>query len=84
MVLDFGGQYGQLIARRIRENNVYCEIYPNTTPASTLKKLSPKAIILSGGPKSVYSDDSPGIDPEVFNLGVPVLGICYVMQLMVK
>ncbi len=84
IVLDFGAQYSQLIARRIREKNVYCEIYPYSTSAQKLKELSPGAIILSGGPQSVYSEGSHGIDPAVFELGIPVLGICYGMQLMVK
>ncbi|WP_241078546.1 glutamine-hydrolyzing GMP synthase [Natranaerofaba carboxydovora] len=84
VVLDYGAQYTQLIARRIREKNVYCEILPHTTDAEKLKALSPGAIILSGGPQSVYAEGAPGIDPKIFELGVPVLGICYGMQLMVK
>ena len=84
VVLDFGAQYTQLIARRIREKNVYCEILPHTTDAEKLKALSPGAIILSGGPQSVYAEGAPGVDPKIFELGVPILGICYGMQLMVK
>ncbi len=82
VVLDFGSQYTQLIARRIREQQVYCEIHPYTLPLSAIKKLAPKGIILSGGPASVYDKDAPKIDAELFSLGIPVLGICYGMQLM--
>ncbi len=84
IVLDFGGQYSRLIARRIREHNVYCEIYPHNISIGKLRDLSPEAIVLSGGPSSVYQQDSPDIDPQVFELGIPVLGICYGMQLMAK
>ena len=76
IVLDFGGQYNQLIARRVRENNVYCEIYSYKTDLATIKAKNPKGIILTGGPNSVYLEDSPTIDPEIFSWGVPVLGIC--------
>ena len=82
IVLDFGGQYNQLIARRVRENNVYCEIYSYKTDLATIKAKNPKGIILTGGPNSVYLEDSPTIDPEIFSWGVPVLGICYGSQLM--
>ena len=82
IVLDFGGQYNQLIARRVRENNVYCEIYSYKTDLSVIKAKNPKGIIFTGGPNSVYLEDSPTIDPEIFNWGVPVLGICYGSQLM--
>ncbi len=82
MVLDFGGQYKQLIARRVREQKVYCEIYPSDTGIDEIKKLSPKGIILTGGPESVYAEDAPSFDPAVFDLGIPVLGICYGSQLM--
>ena len=82
IVLDFGGQYKQLIARRVRENHVYCEIHPYTTPIEELKKMDPKGIILTGGPDSVYLEDSLSYDPQLFNLGIPVLGICYGAQLM--
>jgi GMP synthase (glutamine-hydrolysing) len=80
-VLDFGSQYTQLIARRVRENRVYCEILPHTTPAAELRKREVKGVILSGGPSGVYEGGAPHCDPEVFHLGVPVLGICYGMQL---
>lgn len=82
VVLDFGGQYSQLIARRIREQNVYCEILPYTSSLDQIKELGPGAIILSGGPSSVFQKGAPDVDPGIFNLGVPVLGICYGMQLM--
>ena len=82
VVLDFGGQYKQLIARRVRENHVYCEIHPYTTPIEKLKEMNPKGIILTGGPDSVYLKDSLTYDPQLFELGVPVLGICYGAQLM--
>ena len=82
IVLDFGGQYNQLIARRVRENNVYCEIYSYKTDLATIKAKNPKGIIFTGGPNSVYLEDSPTIDPEIFSWGVPVLGICYGSQLM--
>lgn len=82
VVLDFGSQYTQLIARRIREQQVYCEIQPYTLPISDIKIMSPKGIILSGGPASVYEEDAPKIDAELFTLGIPILGICYGMQLI--
>ena len=82
IVLDFGGQYNQLIARRVRENNVYCEIYSYKTDLSVIKAKNPKGIIFTGGPNSVYLEDSPTIDPEIFSWGVPVLGICYGFQAM--
>lgn len=82
LILDFGSQYTQLIARRIREQNVYCEIYPHTVPLSRIEAIAPKGIILSGGPASVYETDAPRIDAALFRLGVPILGICYGMQLM--
>ncbi|ACB84048.1 glutamine-hydrolyzing GMP synthase [Natranaerobius thermophilus] len=84
IVLDFGGQYSRLIARRIREHNVYCEIYPYNISINKLKQLSPAAIVLSGGPSSVYQEGSPDLDTEIFEIGIPVLGICYGMQLMAK
>ena len=83
IVLDFGGQYNQLIARRVRENNVYCEIYSYKTDLSVIKAKNPKGIIFTGGPNSVYLEDSPTVDPEIFSWGVPVLGICYGQQLMI-
>ncbi len=82
LVLDFGSQYTQLIARRIRDGKVYSEIFPFNAPIAKIRAFNPKGIILSGGPSSVYDEGSPAPDPEVFNLGVPVLGICYGMQLM--
>lgn len=82
LVLDFGGQYNQLIARRVRECNVYCEVKPYTTPIEKIKEMNPKGIILTGGPNSVYEGNSPVYDKELFALGIPVLGICYGMQMM--
>ena len=82
VVLDFGSQYSQLIARRVRENNVYCEILSHNTTADELTALSPNGIILSGGPASVYAPGAPACDPNIFSLGIPILGICYGMQLM--
>ncbi len=82
IVLDFGGQYNQLIARRVRENNVYCEVRSYTTDLEKIRKLAPKGIILTGGPNSVYDDESPRIEKELFDMGIPVLGICYGSQLM--
>ncbi len=80
-VLDYGSQYAQLISRRIRECGVYCEILPHDIKAGGLDSMRPKAVVLSGGPASVLEPDHPGIDPSIFDLGVPVLGICYGMQL---
>ncbi len=82
VVLDFGGQYNQLIARRVRECNVYCEVHPYTIDLEKLKKMQPKGIIFTGGPNSVYGDDSPQCPEEIYSMGVPVLGICYGAQLM--
>ena len=82
IILDFYGQYNQLIARRVRECNVFCEILPFNTPIEKIKEKNPKGIIFTGGPASVYLEDSPKCDEEIFNLGIPVLGICYGMQLM--
>ncbi len=82
IVLDFGGQYNQLIARRVRECNVYCEVLPHTTSIDKIKEMNPKGIIFTGGPNSVYGEDSPRCDKEIFELGIPVLGICYGSQLM--
>ena len=84
LILDFGGQYTQLIGRRIRESNVYTEIVPYSTPLEKLKAQQPKGIILSGGPASVYETDAPICDPGIFKLDVPILGICYGMQLIGK
>ncbi len=82
IVLDFGGQYNQLIARRVRECGVYCEVRPYTTPLAELKAMEPIGFIFTGGPNSVYDERAPHVDPAVFELGVPVLGICYGCQLM--
>ncbi len=82
IVLDFGGQYNQLIARRVRECGVYCEVKPFTTPLEELKKMNPIGFIFTGGPNSVYLDNAPKVDPALFDMGVPVLGICYGCQLM--
>jgi GMP synthase (glutamine-hydrolysing) len=84
IVLDFGAQYSQLIARRIRECHVYCEILPFSTPVDVLLDRSPQAIVLTGGPPSVYEANAPTIDPALFDAGVPILGICYGMQLMAQ
>ena len=82
IVLDFGGQYNQLIARRVRECGVYCEVKSYKTPISEIKKLAPVGIIFTGGSNSVYLENSPHVDKEIFELGIPVLGICYGAQLM--
>ena len=82
IVLDFGGQYNQLIARRVRECNVYCEVLPYNTPIEKIKSMNPKGIIFTGGPASVYAEDAPVCEKEMFEIGVPVLGICYGTQLM--
>ena len=82
LVLDFGGQYNQLIARRVRECNVYCEVHPYNLPIEKIKELKPKGIIFTGGPARVYGENSPLCDKEIFNLNIPILGICYGSQLM--
>ena len=82
LIVDFGGQYNQLIARRVRECNVYCEVKPYTTPLAELKAMNPIGIIFTGGPNSVYLEESPHISKEIFEWGVPILGICYGCQLM--
>ena len=82
IVLDFGGQYNQLIARRVREQNVYCEIKPYTISMEEIRAFNPMGIIFTGGPNCVYLEESPHVDPAVFQLGVPILGICYGCQLM--
>lgn len=81
LILDFGAQYAQLIARRVRENHVYCEILRHDVTAERIRELAPRGIILSGGPASVYDPGAPKCDPEIFHLGIPVLGICYGLQL---
>ncbi|EOS65696.1 glutamine-hydrolyzing GMP synthase [Oscillibacter sp. 1-3] len=82
IILDFGGQYNQLIARRVREHGVYCEVKPYTTPLADLRAIDPIGIIFTGGPNSVYLETSPHVDPEIFTWGVPILGICYGCQLI--
>jgi GMP synthase (glutamine-hydrolysing) len=84
LILDYGSQYTQLIARRIRECSVYCEIHPGTISVDKIRSIAPNAIVLSGGPQSVYGADSPKSDPRLFELGLPVLGICYGEQLMAE
>jgi GMP synthase (glutamine-hydrolysing) len=76
LILDFGSQVTQLIARRVRESKVYCEILPYNTPLATLRAMGPRGIILSGGPASVYAKGAPSVDKGLFALGIPVLGIC--------
>ena len=82
LVLDFGGQYSQLIARRVRECHVYCEIKSYKTPLAELKAAGYMGIIFSGGPNSVYEENAPHCDPGIFEIGLPILGICYGAQLM--
>ena len=82
LVIDFGGQYNQLVARRVRENNVYCEIYSYRTPLEQIKAMGPKGIILTGGPASCYEEGAASCDKGLFEMGVPVLGLCYGAQLM--
>lgn len=83
LIIDFGSQYNQLIARRVRECHVYCQIEPPTVDAGRVRDLAPRGIILSGGPASIYEKTSPRTDPAIFELGIPVLGICYGMQFMI-
>src|SRR3954452_19349393 len=82
VVLDYGGQYSQLIARRVRECGVFSELLPHHVGAAEVVRRRPKGLILSGGPASVYADGAPRLDPELLELGIPVLGICYGMQLV--
>lgn len=82
IVLDFGGQYNQLIARRVRECNVYCEVHPYSLSLEKIKEMNPKGIIFTGGPNSVYAEESPRCGMEIFELGIPILGICYGSQLI--
>ena len=84
VVVDFGGQYNQLIARRVRENHVYCEVYPYQKAVEKIKELQPQGIIFTGGPASVYEDNAPKIDAAIFDMGIPVLGLCYGMQFMAQ
>ena len=81
LVLDFGSQYTQLLAQRARENQTYCEIVPCSITASEAAAYNPIGLILSGGPSSVYDEGAPQIDPDLYKLGVPILGVCYGMQL---
>jgi len=83
LIIDFGSQYNQLIARRVRENNVYCQIEPPTISIAAIKNLRPEGIILSGGPASIYTKGSPRVDKGIFGMGIPILGICYGLQYMV-
>ncbi|HAC62917.1 MAG TPA: GMP synthase (glutamine-hydrolyzing), partial [Cyanothece sp. UBA12306] len=84
VILDFGSQYSELIARRIRETQVYSEVLSYRTTIDQIRQLNPQGIILSGGPNSVYDNRAPECDPEIFRLGIPILGVCYGMQLMVQ
>jgi GMP synthase (glutamine-hydrolysing) len=84
LVLDFGGQYAQLIARRVRDCRVYSELVPHDVTAAEVRARNPHALILSGGPASVFAEDAPQMDPELLQLGVPTLGICYGMQLQAQ
>ena len=84
LVVDFGAQYAQLIARRVREARVYSEVIPHTASVEEIKDKDPQAIVLSGGPASVYADGAPQLDPALFDLGVPVFGICYGFQAMAQ
>ncbi len=84
VILDFGSQYSELIARRVRETEVFSVVLGYSTSAEELRALSPRGIILSGGPSSVYADEAPLCDPAIWDLGIPVLGVCYGMQLMVQ
>ena len=83
LIIDFGSQYNQLIARRVREHNVYCQIEPPTIDMAAVRNMKPEGIILSGGPASIYEKNSPKVNVEIFSLGIPVLGICYGLQFMV-
>jgi GMP synthase (glutamine-hydrolysing) len=84
LVVDFGAQYAQLIARRVREANVYSELVPHSMPVKDLLARRPAAIILSGGPSSVYEEGAPQVDPALFDAGVPLFGICYGFQAMAR
>ncbi len=84
LILDFGGQYNQLIARRVRECHVYCEVHPHDMPLSDIEAFDPVGIIFTGGPHSVYEPDAPDVDAGIFALGIPILGICYGCQLLAK
>ena len=83
LIIDFGSQYNQLIARRVREHHVYCRMEPPSLSIEAIRALAPEGIILSGGPASIYEPRAPKADPAIFSLGIPVLGICYGLQFMV-
>ncbi|MCK9195725.1 MAG: GMP synthase (glutamine-hydrolyzing), partial [Syntrophales bacterium] len=83
LIIDFGSQYNQLIARRVREHHVYCQIEPPNISLQTIRDMKPEGIILSGGPASIYEKNSPRVDAGIFTLSIPVLGICYGLQFMV-
>ena len=82
LVLDFGGQYNELIARRVRDLGVYCEVHPYKKALEKIKELCPIGIIFTGGPNSVYEEGAPKVDPAVFQQGLPILGLCYGLQMM--
>jgi len=84
LIIDFGSQFNQLIARRVRENEIYCQVEPAGIDIDRIKALNPEGIILSGGPSSIYEENSPKVDTEIFNLNIPILGICYGMQFMIN
>ena len=84
LILDFGSQYTQLIARRVREAHVYCELHPFDMDLESIREYAPQGIILSGGPKSIYDAGAPAVEEALFDLGIPVLGICYGMQLLAE
>ena len=84
LILDFGGQYNQLIARRVREQQVYCEVHPYDMPLEEIRRYAPMGIIFTGGPHSVYAPGSPHPDPGIYDLGLPILGICYGCQLLAQ
>ena len=84
LVGDFGAQYAQLIARRVREARVYSEVVPSTVTAAEVREKNPVALVLSGGPSSVYEEGAPQLDPEIFELGLPIFGICYGFQVMTQ
>ena len=84
LILDFGSQYTQLIARRVREQRVFCEIHPFNYPVEEIRQLDPIGIVLSGGPESVLAEGAPEVDPALYELGIPILGVCYGMQLLAR
>ena len=84
LVVDYGAQYAQLIARRVRETQIYSEVVPHDTPVEEMLRRDPAALVLSGGPASVYAEDAPQVDPAMFDAGVPVFGICYGFQAMTR